>query len=154
MLFVRTLCMVLLFSFPAFSQTPNNSDGLKVFHSSASFENTLVRLKSAISAHKMGIVAEACADCGARSLGVEIPGNRVVMVFHPRFAVRVLADNLAAGVEAPLRIYVTEHKQGTELSYRLPSKTFAPYKGKDVTALAAELDVILAAILADTIHVP
>ena len=60
----------------------------------------------------MGIVAQACADCGANAIGVTIPGNRVIMVFRPDFAVRMLDASVAAGIEAPLRLYVTERPDG------------------------------------------
>ncbi len=110
----------------------------------------LDRLKEAIARNKMGIVAQACADCGARSIGVTIPGNRVIMIFHPRFAVRMLKASIPAGIEAPLRLYVTEQPDGTaRLSYPLPSDVFAPYGSADLNRMAAELDDIFAAIVRD-----
>jgi len=125
--------------------------GLRVVHSNLNFDQFLARLKTAIAANKMGIVAEACADCGARKIGVKIAGNRVIMIYHPRFAVRMLKASIAAGIEAPLRLYVTEQKQGTQLSYRLPSRTFAPYGVPDLNVMAAELDDIFANIVAQVL---
>jgi uncharacterized protein (DUF302 family) len=57
---------------------------------------------------------------------------------------------VAAGIEAPVRFYVTENPDGTAaLSYKKPSAVFAPYadEGKDaLKALASELDGIFAKI--------
>jgi uncharacterized protein (DUF302 family) len=40
----------------------------------------------------------------------------------------VLGASVAAGIEAPIRIYVTENQDGTAtLSYKKPSAVFAPY---------------------------
>ncbi|MBL4692680.1 MAG: DUF302 domain-containing protein [Magnetovibrio sp.] len=148
----RIICLVVLFGSPALAERAPKIEGTLVFQSERSFNDTLSRLKTAIAAHKMGLVAEACADCGARNFGVKIAGNRVVMIYHPRFAIRMLAASIEAGVEAPLRIYVTEQKHGTQLSYRLPSAVFAPYGVDDLDAMAQDLDAILAAIMADTLN--
>ncbi len=123
---------------------------VKVVDTGQPFAAFLDRLKGAIAKNKMGIVAQACADCGARSIGVTIPGNRVIMIFHPRFAVRMLKASIPAGIEAPLRLYITERPDGTaRLSYPLPSDVFAPYGSADLDRMAAELDDIFAAIVRD-----
>jgi len=124
-----------------------------VYKSELVFDTFLVRLKAAIKEEKMGLVAEACADCGARSIGVEIPGNRVLMIFNPHFAVRMLKANMEAGVEAPLRLYVTETEAGSQLSYRKPSEVFAPYSSSgDLAKMAKELDLILERIAKNTVR--
>ena len=72
------------------------------------------------------------------------------MVFRNDLAVRLLAANLAAGIEAPLRLYVTENADGTAtLSYRRPSAVFAPYRHPEIDRLAGELDALLDAIARD-----
>ena len=110
------------------------------------------RLLAAIAQHKMGVVARASATMGAKSLGISIAGNQVVMVFHPRYAVRMLEASVVAGIEAPLRFYLTENADGTAtLTYRKPSSTFAPYENAELDAMALELDVIFADIAADAI---
>ena len=151
MWYLRILIVALLYSAPALAENPVPYDGIRTFHSNLAFDKFLPRLKASIAAHKMGIVAEACADCGARAIGVKIAGNRVIMIYHPRFAVRMLKASIAAGIEAPLRLYVTEQKTGTQLTYRLPSKTFAPYGVADLDAMASELDGIFADIAAQAL---
>lgn len=116
------------------------------------FDNYITRLKTAIFAHKMGVVSEACATCGAKSIGVEIAGNRIIMIFNPHFAVRMLKASVQAGIEAPLRLYITEKSDGmVELSYRQPSDIFKPYGRPVLDKMALELDVILAKIVADSL---
>jgi len=71
------------------------------------------------------------------------------MVFHPKYAVRMLKASVAAGIEAPLRFYITENDDGTAtLTYRKPSSVFAPYDNADLDAMALELDAIFASIAA------
>lgn len=109
-------------------------------------------LRNAITRHEMGIVAEACATCGAAKIGVTIPGNRVVMIFHPRYAVRMLEASVPAGIEAPLRLYVIETGDGTaRLSYRKPSAVFAPYGSPALDAMATELDRVVEEIARDAL---
>jgi uncharacterized protein (DUF302 family) len=116
------------------------------------FVDYIPRLKASISAHKMGIVSEACATCGAKSIGVTIPGNQIIMIFNPYFAVRMLKASIPAGIEAPLRLYVTEMKEGTaQLSYEEPSLTFKPYGVKELDEMARELDQIVKDIVQDSL---
>ena len=57
-------------------------------------------------------------------------------------------DSVAAGIEAPLRIYVTANRQGTaDITYRTPSAVFAPYRNLALNRLAHTLDPIFAAIV-------
>ena len=96
----------------------------------------------------MGLVGNACATCGAKNIGVTIPGNRVMMIFNPHFAVRMLKASEASGIEAPLRLYITEQPNGTaRLTYRLPSHVFGAYKVPALDEMAKELDVIFASIV-------
>ena len=100
----------------------------------------------------MGLVTRASATLGAASLGKKIPGNMVVGVYRPDFAIRMLEASIPAGIEAPIRFYITENADGTAtLSYKKPSTVFAPYTdgGEKLAALARELDAIFAKIAAD-----
>ncbi|MGF1624021.1 MAG: DUF302 domain-containing protein [Alphaproteobacteria bacterium] len=108
------------------------------------------RLAAAIEAHDMLLVAAASASRGAAGRGVAIPGNGIVEVFRNDFAVRMLAANIPAGMEAPIRFYLTDNGDGTaSLTYRRPSAVFAPYGGEALDVMAGELDAIFAAIAAD-----
>ena len=72
------------------------------------------------------------------------------MIYRPDFAVRMLKASEAAGIEAPLRLYVTERPDGTaRLTYRLPSHVFGAYHVAALDAMGKELDVIVAKIVAD-----
>lgn len=117
------------------------------------FRTVWDRLENAIEANGMSIVARASATAGAKSLGVEIPGNAVIMVFRADYAVRMLKASVPAGIEAPLRFYLTEDPANgrTTLAYRLPSHVFAPYGSPELDAMAVELDGIFAAIAAQTV---
>jgi len=123
--------------------------GTKIIETGQPFNSYLKKLKSAIRANKMGIVAEACATCGAKAIGVTIPGNRVVMIFNPNFAVRMLKASEAAGIEAPLRLYITENTDKTaKLTYRTATAVFGVYKVPALDKMAKELDQIIAKIVA------
>jgi uncharacterized protein (DUF302 family) len=114
----------------------------------ASFAAFPEALKQAIADHNMGLVCHANAQAGAASLGKRIPGNQVLMVFRPDFAVRMLDASVEAGFEAPIRLYVYENADGTAtLTYVRPSLVFKAYGNEALDRLAAELDGILEAIV-------
>lgn len=101
------------------------------------------RLEAAVVANGMFVVTRASASRGAAGRGIAIPGNLVIGVYRNDYAVRMLKASVPAGIEAPLRFYVTENSDGTaSLTWREPSAVFAPYGNADLDRMAAELDAI------------
>ena len=124
--------------------------GTIVMKTGHGFDQLVARLENAIAANKMGLVAQASASRGAAARGVKIPGNAVLMVFRNDYAVRMLKASVPAGIEAPLRLYVTENPDGTaSITYRLPSAVFAPYGSSELDQMANELDAIFRSIVRD-----
>ncbi len=118
--------------------------------SSYGFDVLATRLEKAIAANKMGLVAQSSASAGASARGVKIPGNLVLMVFRNDYAVRMLAASVPSGIEAPLRLYVTEGANGkASVTWRAPSAVFAPYGSAELDAMARELDPVFEKIVRD-----
>jgi len=118
----------------------------------ATFAQLQEQLTKAVEANKMIVVTKACASCGAARRDVTIPGNIVLGVYRNDFAVRMLEASVPAGIEAPIRFYITENADGSaSLSYQMPSAVFAPYGSADLDAMAQELDQIWQRIVADTV---
>jgi uncharacterized protein (DUF302 family) len=138
------LTLALLFASPARAAALPGTETLPSRHD---FATLLARTEAAIPANGMLHLSTASASAGARARGISIPGNAVVMVFRSDFAVRLLAASIDAGIEAPLRLYVTEAPGGTaRITWRRPTAVFAPYATPALDALAAELDPIIARI--------
>ena len=125
--------------------------GLIVIDTHQAYQGLVERVEAAVKAEKMAIVTSASASEGAKAAGITIPGNKVIGVFRNDFARRMLSSSVAAGIEAPIRIYVTENQDRTAtLSYKKPSAVFAPYAdegGDALKSLGAELDEIFAKIV-------
>ena len=142
--------VAMMTSLAASADTATPFPGTHVIKTGHSYQAMVEKLPKAVANNKMGVVARASATLGAKKIGVTIPGNMVVMVFHPKFAVRMLEASVPAGIEAPLRFYITENADGTTtLTYRDPSGVFAPYGSKKLDEMARELDGIFAKIAAD-----
>lgn len=140
------LALALAFAAPAVAQPGD----MRVLPTSHPFETLVERVEQAVQRHGLGVVARASASRGAAARGIKIPGNTVIMVFRNDYAVRMLEASVPAGIEAPVRLYVTEDRDGTAtLSYRQPSALFRPYGNIQLDGLAAELDGILARIASD-----
>jgi uncharacterized protein (DUF302 family) len=124
--------------------------GWQVIKTQHSYQVLIKRLNQAVKDNRMGLVTRASATLGAKkALNRTIPGNMVVGVYRPDFAVRMLEASIPAGIEAPIRFYITEDAGGTAtLSYKTPSAVFAPYSdgGAKLKALASELDQIFGKI--------
>ena len=128
-------------------------DGWVVIDTGHAFPDMVERLNEAVRGAGMGLVTRASASAGAKGRGLTIPGNMIVGVYRNDFAVRMLEASVAAGIEAPVRFYLTERKDGgTTLSYKTPTTVFSPYfdeGGDGLRDMAAELDAIFDDIAAD-----
>ncbi|WP_040439765.1 DUF302 domain-containing protein [Roseibium aggregatum] len=125
-------------------------EGWQVLPTEKSYTTLVDDLKSAITDEGMLAVTQASASDGAKGRGITIPGNRVIGVYRNDYAVRMLEASVAAGIEAPIRFYVTENADGTAtLSWKTPGFVFAPYMeegGPALQELAGELDQVFLSI--------
>lgn len=114
------------------------------------FDDTVARVEQAVEAHSLVRIATASASRAAAGSGIEIPGNAVVLAFNNLYAVRLLAASVPAGIEAPMRFYVTANADGTTaIAYPKPSALLMPYGDNRLDQLGRELDDVFAAIAAD-----
>jgi len=138
---------------PVFAKTSLAREGWVTTKTTMTFQELNGRLNDAIKANGMRRVTGASASAGAKNRGLQIPGNRIVGVYRNDFAIRMLEASLAAGIEAPIRFYVTEGTDGNAtLTYKTPTTIFSPYfeeGGEELQALARELDVIFSKIAED-----
>ncbi|WP_213217614.1 DUF302 domain-containing protein [Roseibium polysiphoniae] len=125
-------------------------DGWRIIDTTHAFSELVDRVKAAVKAEKMGLVTQASASAGAKGQGIVIPGNQVLGVYRNDYARRMLKASIAAGIEAPIRFYVTENDdKSATLSWKTPSEVFGPYMvegGDDLKTMAAELDGVFEAI--------
>jgi uncharacterized protein (DUF302 family) len=146
---------VLTLSSPALAQTTPAAiaarPGWVILPTPHAFPALVERVEKAVQANQMGLVNAASASEGAKAQGFSIPGNRVIGVFRNDYARRMLAASIPAGIEAPVRLYLTENADGkATLSYRTPTAVFSPYydgAGADLKKLAEELDAVFARIV-------
>ncbi len=141
------VALLVLFASPASADNGYPYPGTNVLPTTHSFKTLWGKLEKAIGDNEMGLVGRASASIGASRRDVKIAGNAVFGVYRNDFAVRMLKASVPAGIEAPLRFYLTENADGTAtLTYRTPSAVFGPYGGGDLDAMAKELDTVFAAI--------
>mgnify|MGYP000361836616 CR=1 FL=1 len=156
---MRYVFAVLFVSLSAMSSvmggTVGAREGWVVIDTTYPFSELTGRLETAVKDQRMGLVTSASASDGAKAAGFQIPGNKVYGVFRNDFARRMLAANVAAGIEAPIRFYVTENADGTAtLSYKKPTAVFAPYaqQASELKGIAAALDAISGTIAESATH--
>jgi uncharacterized protein (DUF302 family) len=114
------------------------------------FDELVQRLEDAVHGHGMLLIAKPSASRNAAARGIEIPGNAVLLTFNNDFAVRLLRISVAAGFEAPMRLYVTESADHTAtVTHRTAAAAFAPYATAELDLLAGDIDQVLARIVAD-----
>lgn len=139
---VLLLALLMTFATPAFAENATPYTGTRVVDTGKPFKPYVAALTDAIKANGFNIVGLACANCAIKGVFKEtVPGNRVILFFRPDFARRMLQASTAAGIEAPIRLYVTESEAHTAtVTYRLPSHVFGAYEVEALTAMGEELD--------------
>ncbi len=150
-LFLFTLFLVTaLAAGPVSAGGLSGREGWQVMPTSLGYDVLVGKLTASIKEEGMLLVTQASASSGAKGRGLKIPGNKIVGVYRNDYAVRMLEASVAAGIEAPIRFYVTENGDGTAtLSWKTPSFVFAPYMaegGDALRTLADELDHVFLAI--------
>ncbi|WP_298854542.1 DUF302 domain-containing protein [uncultured Ruegeria sp.] len=145
---IPLLCLITL---PVWAQ--NTPEGWAVHPTDKSYGELVDATKAAIKENGLIVVTQAGPTKAAAARGITIPGNRVIGAFNNDYAVRVLETSTNAMIEAPIRFYVTENKDGTAtLSYKTPSFVFAPYTsegGQELLDIAAELDTKFQSVAED-----
>ena len=148
---LRVALSALLLAGPALAL--DDRPGWEVVPTGKDFATLTEDLRAAVEAAPILVVTEASASDGAATQGIAIPGNRVLGLFRNDYARRMLEASVAAGIEAPIRLYLTEEPDGTAtLSWKTPSTVFEPYMeegGTELRALAEELDGVFDAIAAE-----
>jgi uncharacterized protein (DUF302 family) len=153
MVLTRSLLFAMLCVGPAAAvELPDARPGWVIERTAQGYAELIEQVDAAVAASPLNVVTRASATVAAKSLGQDIPGNMVIGVFAPQFAIRLLQTSAAAGIEAPLRLYITENSDGSAtLSYKTAAHVLAPYMeegGPELMALAGELDQILTDIAA------
>lgn len=144
------LLLLLLLAAPVMADTRWPEKGWQVFATSVTYDELLTALRQAVEAEGMFVVTDVGPTEAAARRGESIPGNRVVGVFRNDFAVRTLRLSVPAMIEAPMRFYVTEERDGSAtLAWKIPSHILASYvedAGAGLDEIGQELDSIFAAI--------
>ncbi|CTQ54465.1 hypothetical protein LP7551_02998 [Roseibium album] len=139
----------------AIADSLSEREGWQIVSTPKAYGELVDDLKAAIKAEKMLLVTQASASAGAKGRGLTIPGNRIIGVYRNDYALRMLEASVAAGIEAPIRFYVTENSDGTAtLSWKTPSFVFSPYMdegGEALAGLAAELDDVFSTIASQAV---
>ncbi|MGY4371736.1 uncharacterized protein (DUF302 family) [Bradyrhizobium sp. LB1.3] len=94
------------------------------------FEETISRLKRAITDADLWLIHEIDPQMLLRRGGYEIRATRQLLFFHPRFMLRLLHGDPSALIEAPLKLVVMEMPTGAVIVRSSdPTDAFARYVG-------------------------
>lgn len=116
------------------------SDDMVTTTAKGTFENTITKLKKAITASKLVIVKQVPYSKMIAMVGVKAEKTVGLEVFHPRYGKVIYQTNKDAMIEVPLRILVRDQGGEVMIRYRKPSAVFASYSG--LSGLGQELDTL------------
>ena len=102
--------------------------------SSYGFEETLQRLRQAISADDLWVIHEIDPQALLRRGGFAITSLRQLLWFHPRLMARLLLTDPGAVPEAPLKFVVSAEPAGVVVRALNPVLIFSPYAGLAILA--------------------
>ncbi|MGW8247900.1 MAG: DUF302 domain-containing protein [Acidiferrobacterales bacterium] len=120
---------------------------MKTFTTSLSVDDAIEKLKSGVEAQNMRVVAHINGQANAAKIGKTVPGDQILEIFRPDFAIRVWEACKPAGHDIPLRIHVYEDAGVTNVACRMPTEVFEPFASPELMAVGSELDDIFNSIL-------
>lgn len=88
---------------------------------------TADRLVAAVEAAGAKVFARIDHAGGAKSVGVDIPANQVVIFGNPALGTGVIKDAPGAGLDLPLRVQVLDEGGATVLIYHDPAQLAADH---------------------------
>ena len=109
------------------------------------FDQTVQKLKTAISANKLVLLKDFNHQMMVKMVGVNADNSMSFEVFHPRYGKVLNEKNRAAFMIAPVRIMVQQDGDDVVVLYQEASVLLEPYGGFD--DLGKELDTLIANIV-------
>jgi len=121
---------------------------MKTFITSLAIDDAVEKLKYGVDVAGMRLVSHINGQANAAKIGKTVPGDQILEVFRPDFAIRVWSACKPAGHDIPLRIHVYEDGDTTKVACRMPTEVFESYSSPELMAVGEELDGIFSEILA------
>jgi len=121
---------------------------MKTFITPLSIDDAVEKLKGGIDTAGMRLVSHINGQANAAKIGKTVPGDQILEIFRPDFAIRVWSACKPAGHDIPLRIHVYEDGDSTKVACRMPTEVFEAYSSPELMAVGEELDGIFSDILA------
>jgi uncharacterized protein (DUF302 family) len=117
------------------------SSGVVTLPSPHSFDETLIRLRAAITDHGLTLFLDLDQQAAAKADGATMPRAHLLVFGRPRAGTPILVSVPEAGVDLPMKVYLWEEPSGT-------GGVFASYNDPSYLAERHHLSAALAAPLA------
>ncbi len=143
------LLALLLLSFPTMAQQPASVRSLM---SSYGFEDTIARLKTALTTHGLTVFADIDQRAAAAHAGLELRPTRLLLFGNPASGTPIMQANPHAALELPLRVVVWEdNQQLVHLDYQDAVQVLTTYYSvtPELTARLAAVPALLQTALAN-----
>lgn len=111
-------------------------------------EETVARLKEAISTEGLYLLCHIPASTNAARAGLQTPFHEVLEVFHPAYAARVWQAREDAGIAIPVRGHVYESESGSvRVDWQRPSVNLGLFPEPALATIGQELDPVFERIV-------
>jgi uncharacterized protein (DUF302 family) len=111
---------------------------------------TIDRLLGALATRGIQVFARADHAAGARTAGLELPDEEVVIFGDPRVGTLLMQSDPQIGYELPLRVLVWDAQGQTMIGYRLPTELSLDYEVSDQTTVLERMTQLLAQLVAES----
>jgi uncharacterized protein (DUF302 family) len=124
-----------------------------VAQSRRGFGETVRRLRAAIQEHGLVLANSFSAQASLARAGASVGASQVLDIYPPTVAPRLMAIDLAAGNELPVRVYVYEDDRArTWVKYHSLQLRLSTYANARLMALGQEVDAQMAEIFAGALE--
>ena len=112
------------------------------------FDDVLSSLETEIDRAGLRLLQQIDVQQALANAGRSVGGFRLLFFFHPALVIRVISADVAAMVEAPLKLVVAENPDGTVMLRMFePATAFGRYDNAALAELGTELSATVRRIV-------
>lgn len=130
----------------------NNAVETTTFISQHAFEETLAKLREALTKENIAVFAEVDHAAAAQKVGLELRPTVVLIVGNPKAGTALMQENQSVAIELPLKILVLENEKGeTMVIYQQIASIGKSYNLTETKKRTEDIDAKMTSIIKEVL---
>lgn len=130
----------------------NRAPGTTIFAGKYPFQETLAKLRKALTKENIAVFAEVDHAAAAQKVGLELRPTLVLIVGNPKAGTALMQENQSVAIELPLKILVLENEKGeTMVIYQQIASIGKSYNLTETKKRTEDIDAKMTSIIKEAL---